>query len=64
MNQCETKTIVLKMSERSLGGFGMLSLLAVAFSLYSAEVDALGQNNELQVRGCFVICCHVFEAEC
>lgn len=40
------------MSKRSLGGFGlgafgMLLLLAVAFFFYS--VEALGQNNELQV---------------
>ena len=44
------------MSKRSLGGFGlgafgMLLLLAVAFFFYS--VEALGQNNELQVRCVF-----------
>ena len=53
---CETKTLVLKMSKRSIGGFGlplggfvgMLMLLYVALFLHS--VEALGQNNELQVR--------------
>ena len=45
----ETKTLVLKMPKRSLGGLGGMPIL-LAVTVFFHTTKALGQSNELQVR--------------